>query len=295
MIELRPRLCRRPRRPVSVGRWLYLLREEPPRPLLDAEARLRIGGLICAALQELESEPFIEDPEYQNAVVEWMEGFSPAPFMHWEPLAGSWGLCWPLPLEEQAQHLIDSGEDWDLEWLESAPLVPTLRITSEQVIIEVDSDVAIPPSRHAVIISAGRIELDSQEDFDDIMLFAAQRLTGWVPVQADGRVTGEPVRCADCGEDYLLEAGMFEACPRCGGTWILVCGDEPEQSRLTALLIASGIILLCGAPDAVSAALCPVLLSGGSGAELAAALLACPAIEEVFASDTLLDVLLECW
>lgn len=300
MTTLRPRLRRFPRRPIPAARWARALRVEPPPQVLDAEQRLALAGVLIGAVRQREaSGGYIEDPDYHHAAVPWMPDFKLAPATAWTSLAGHWGLCWAVPIDE-LELIWEEQEEEHWEW---ELKVSRLHITEDEVSFSIYGEGTDP----SVIITAGSITVDDGDGMDldepeEVLLAAAQGLTGWIAVREDGWVTSEPVRCADCGKHHILDGEDELGCPRCGSEWVFV-GPVPvaapklpeEAARLVALLTEAELLTLCGGAEAASVAIRPVLAASGDGAALAAALLSCPSVEEVYASDALFDALLSCW
>ena len=300
MEELRPRNRRRPQRDVDAHQWARVLREEPPRPVLGHQQRIRLAGLLVQALSLEEPDSLIEDADYRDAPVTWLPDFRPAPGFRWTELeAVDWALCWSNPIDEAEQFYEDRLDDW---WNGSRYTVERLEITPDQVAFSLVRDWEYDSNRYSVIISAGWIQV-ATEDTGWLLLHIAQSLTGWIAMTRDGFVVQEPVRCADCGHFYVLDGQDFEGCPRCGSMQIYVGWEvEPppislpdEAIAMTALLIEGGFITLAGYPGDVEQVVRRALGASQQRAALVEALLSCDAVEEVYASDGLLDSLIFHW
>ncbi|MFT5687027.1 MAG: hypothetical protein ACI8RZ_007984 [Myxococcota bacterium] len=276
---------------------------EPPPAVLNHEQRITLAGLLVEAVHQQDAEPgYIEDPEYHHAPVPWMPDFRLAPEAEWLELGGDWGLRWAAAGDEFEHDRTQEEEEWEWEW-ESLE-ISRLHITPESVSFSAYGD---DHYKATVVITAGSIFVDDGDGLDyndpEATIFrATQSLTGWISTRENGTVVDEPVRCADCGKDYLLDGDEEQDCPRCNSTWIRVGPVhttppelDGEASRLVNLLLEAGLLTLCGDLEVVSAALRPVLSEAGDGAVLCAALMACPSVDEVYASDALFDDLLACW
>lgn len=294
---LRPRARRRPRYPLPAQRWLRYFGVYPAAEGLSLAERHHIAGLLGTWFQE--PLPFVEDPTYEDAPIVTMPGFRPAPGHRWAPTETPFALCWPQYTDDDAwETAFDEAHD-EMEWpLPDEP--PRIERATA------DGAVVLRLWGSGLRLCADRIELlhgfdgsGGYEDGvdDDDLMHAVAGLTDWTIVDNRQQRALEPVTCASCGEAYLLSASE-RTCPACDHDRVWVTGPEapappPADAslRLVALLVEAGWIVLAGRADVVADA-----IDGVSDADAAIKVLMCsPAVEEVYASEAWLRVLLEMW